>query len=127
MLGGHRHTGENGDVEARGYRVECKYRSRLGLESGYTLKEWIEQAERNVKDEPGKKWALAITGGQSFGSKVFFLIPSDEFIRLTDLDEDRQILDAFKVKYPNPIKRLEVLFREISNQLSDMKGAAQPV
>lgn len=102
-LGGVRHPGLDGDVEARGYRIECKYRANLGLE-GPELREWLEQVNRYRKDNWGKdqKWALAFTGGQGFSnSQIYVTIPIEEFDRLTNVDEDARLLLAFKDKYPD--------------------------
>lgn len=102
-LGGVRWEGLDGDVEARGYRIECKYRAGLGLE-GPELREWLEQVNRYRKDNWSKdqKWALAFTGGQGFAnSQIYVTIPLEEFDRLTKVDEDARLLQAFKEKYPD--------------------------
>lgn len=88
--GGEVWPGQDGDVDAHGYRVECKYRS--GLSSYGELHQHIEQAQRNSKAS-GKPWVLALTGGKDYQNyAVFALVPFEEWDRLSRLEDDKKAL-----------------------------------
>jgi hypothetical protein len=82
LLGGIRHLlSRAGDVEARGYLIECKYRK--DAEGCKALAEWIAQAKNDAK-KLGLKWGVAINFGD--GSGGFVLIPAKDFEMLTRRD-----------------------------------------
>jgi len=84
---GYRHPGLDGDVETRErIRIEAKYRVGLNLESGHTLRDWLDQVYRYVeKWGPDKRWALCFTGGKTYrNSAVFVIIPFAEWRRLVE-------------------------------------------
>lgn len=88
---GYRHPGLDGDVETRQrWRLEAKYRVGLQLESGHTLRDWLDQVYRYVEKWPkGKRWALVITGGKSYrNGAVFVLVTLAEWQRLVALDKE---------------------------------------
>lgn len=111
-LGGYVWSGEDGDVEARGYRVECKYRDNLSLDTTFELRDFHEQILRyqRLPKNKDKPFLFAYTGGQKQRGEIWISMPIDEFIRLSDLDEDSHTLDRFREKYPEHIDRLTVLF-----------------
>jgi hypothetical protein len=84
-LGGYRWPGLDGDIETpEGWRIECKYRAGLKLDSTTELREWLEQVTRYARKwPPGKRWAVAITGGRSFQrGQVFVLLPLEAWLAL---------------------------------------------
>lgn len=96
-MGGSLWSGQNGDVEARGFRIECKYRTGLNLKSGATLREWIEQAKRNVASMPGKNWAIAFTGGRFFNNnESYYIIPRHVFDELTKPEPETDLEDRIE-------------------------------
>jgi hypothetical protein len=71
--------GQDGDVEAHGWRIECK--SRQNWRGINELPAWIKQAKGYTKKwPPNKKWCLAITGGHRTG--MWFLVPDYLFREL---------------------------------------------
>ena len=75
--------GQDGDVEAQGWRIECKYTARWKYV--HRLPDWIAQAQGYAKKWPeGKKWALAITGG--FRSGVYYVVPEEFFKEMIGVD-----------------------------------------
>lgn len=113
-LGGYVWRGEDGDVEARGYRIECKYRDNLSLDTTFELRDFHEQILRYQKliKNKDKPFLFAYTGGQKQRGEIWISMPIDEFIRLSDLDDDRRNLERFREKYPEHVDRLTVLFDE---------------
>jgi hypothetical protein len=87
-VGGYVWRGLDGDVEdyTHGYRIECKYRVGLNLESGHTLKDWLDQVARYaLKWPPGRRWALVFTGGKSYqNAALFVVLPFAEWRRLVE-------------------------------------------
>jgi len=91
VLGGIVWPGQDGDVEARGYRIECKSRSGWRLKSTTELADFIDQIRRYQKEWPeGKRWALAIHGGGK--SPTLICIPIEDFARLTQEVEESPTL-----------------------------------
>lgn len=85
LVGGYRWPGLDGDIETpEGWRLECKYRAGLRLDSTMELREWIEQVTRYSRAwPPEKKWAIAITGGRSFQrGQVFILLSLETWLEL---------------------------------------------
>jgi hypothetical protein len=83
VLGGHLYHQHDGDVTARGYRIECKQREGYRLQSTTELAEWMEQIRRYRKMNPGKKFAFAFTGGRAVRGETWVAVLLDEFERLT--------------------------------------------
>lgn len=84
-VGGYRWPGLDGDIETpEGWRLECKYRAGLRLDSTTELREWLEQVTRYTRRwSSGKRWAIAITGGRSFQrGRVFVLLPLEAWLEL---------------------------------------------
>jgi len=95
-LGGTIWAGQDGDVEARGYRVECKYRSNL---NSAELGDWHNQIGGYEKSNPGKEFVLAYTAGKKFqNAQIWISMKVEEFIRLTNLDKEQKLIDAFKAE-----------------------------
>jgi len=77
-LGAYRWPGLDGDIETpQGWRLECKYREGLVLDRRDELRSWLEQVQGYAKLwPPGKRWALALTGGRSYRrGQVYVLMP----------------------------------------------------
>jgi hypothetical protein len=77
-LGAYRWPGLDGDIETpQGWRLECKYREGLVLERRDELRNWLDQVQGYAKGwPPGKRWALALTGGRSYRrGQVYVLMP----------------------------------------------------
>jgi len=77
-LGAFRWAGLDGDIETvQGWRLECKYRDGLVLSSRDELRSWLEQVYGYAAGwPPGKRWALAITGGRRYRrGQVYVLMP----------------------------------------------------
>lgn len=83
-LGASRWPGHDGDIEFQGWRIECKYRYGLSLDSRSELRHWLEQVYEYAKRwEEGKRWALAITGGNGYRrGAVFVLMPLEFWLEL---------------------------------------------
>lgn len=98
-LGGEKHNGLDGDVDARGFRIECKSRMNLRLDSLTELRSFFDQIQR-YKEMPKNaavKFALAFTGTGSYQKgKYWVAIESTEFKRLTDPVSNRMILDELE-------------------------------
>ena len=110
ILGGEVWRGEDGDVEAREYRIEAKYRANLQLESTHTLRDWIEQLNGyRARWHPEKRCALAFTGGAQSGGHIWVAIPIADFERLTRLDEDRRVVEHLIDKHGNDIELFRAL------------------
>lgn len=120
-LGGYRHEGQDGDVEARGYRLECKFRTGIPLEEipNTELANWFQQIERYQNQNPGKPFALAYSGGRASKQGIWIAVPIEEFIRLTDADEDRRMLSGFHTKYPDAVERVSAVLTELARQISN--------
>lgn len=121
LLGGRKWSGEDGDVEARGYRFECKYRTNLQLESTRTLRDWFEQLNGYRKQWADEKLcALAFTGGAQSGGEIWVAIPIADFDRLTAADEDRRLVADLVAKYGDGTdlyrKFTEALVLELSSR-----------
>lgn len=96
VMGGVVYAGQDGDVEARGYRVECKYRTDLNTAE---IKDWHNQILGYEKRNPGKKFVLAYTGGKAFhNAQIWVSMKIEEFLRLSDLDNDQKMIEAFKAE-----------------------------
>jgi hypothetical protein len=115
ITGGHIHAGQDGDVEARGYRIECKYRSDLQLESSSTLRDWIEQVKRyQLGWDPSKRWAIAVTGGQQQRSEVYMIIPFGDWDRLTKAEEERTAWEQFVKAHPDLTERASAAVQQLA-------------
>lgn len=122
-LGGYVWQGQDGDVEARGYRIECKHRTGLRFEDNFTFRDWIKQvAGYRAKWGAAKHWCLAITGGAQSGGEIFIVLPIEEFERLTELDEDRQLLERFHAKYPDYQERVVKVVEQMACDLAFQKA-----
>lgn len=96
-LGGLIYSGHDGDVEARGYRIECKARSDLKLGSLTELRSIMDQIHGYEKKNPGMRYALAFTGTGSYQrGRYWVAVDSQEFKRLTDPVSPRMILDTLE-------------------------------
>lgn len=128
LLGGTIHPGLDGDVSARGYMLECKYRHDLTLQSTSELREFHEQIERYRREHwpRGQRYALVYTGGKSFNNaQIYVSIPIEEFERLTRENADRQELDHFFDKYPDWRERVLNLIQSLAIRLSQEIRAEQ--
>ena len=77
-LGSYRWPGLDGDIETpQGWRIECKYREGLVMDRRDELRDWLEQVHGYaVRWPPGKRWALALTGGRRYRrGQVYVLMP----------------------------------------------------
>ncbi|MCX2726021.1 AAA family ATPase [Thermomicrobium sp. 4228-Ro] len=77
-LGAYRWPGLDGDIETpQGWRLECKYREGLVLDRRDELRYWLEQVyDYAARWQPGKRWALALTGGRRYRKgQVYVLMP----------------------------------------------------
>jgi hypothetical protein len=84
-LGGLIYSGHDGDVEARGYRIECKARTDLKLDSTTELRTIMDQIQGYEKSNPEMTYALAFTGTGSYQrGRYWVAVDSKEFKRLTD-------------------------------------------
>lgn len=80
-LGGYRWPGLDGDIEIpQGWRIECKYREGLVLDSRSELRYWLEQLYGYAKRwGPEKRWALALTGGRGYRKGAVYVLMPLEF------------------------------------------------
>jgi len=110
--------GQDGDVDAHGVRVECKYRTDLAAYGELT--DHIEQAQRNGKSS-GKPWALAITGGQDYQNYgIFVLLPLEAWDRLCSLEDDMRALEHFKHEYgTDKWEQAAAAFYELARQMAE--------
>jgi len=85
-LGGYRWPGHDGDIEWRNWRIEAKYRRGLVLRSTDELKSWLEQVYGyQRKWEPGKRWAIAVTGGSGYRrGAVYVILPLEAWVELVE-------------------------------------------
>lgn len=110
--GGSVYPGADGDVDAHGYRVECKYRSNLDTYG--ELHHHVEQAQRN-SEASGKPWVLAITGGRDYQNyAVFALVPFEEWDRLSRLEDTKRAL----AQVPAPDSDVWTVFVRATNELA---------
>lgn len=85
--------GHDGDVDARGFRIECKARTGLRLESTTTLRDWMDQIKRYEDQNPGIPYALAFTGtGNYQRGRIWVATDIDNFANLTDPATNGMIL-----------------------------------
>src|SRR6476469_3397269 len=112
-------AGQEGDVQVGPYLVECKYRTGLKLETGFTLRDWHEQMLKYEKAQPDQKVVLAYTGGRSYqNGAVFVSLREAEFLRLKQLDEDQQIIEAFKADRAGDFDYAKRLIQELAVSLA---------
>ena len=96
-LGGLIYSGHDGDVEARGYRIECKARTGLKLGSTSELRSFMDQIKGYEAKNLGMKYALAFTGTGSYQrGRYWVAVDSEEFKRLTDPVSPRMLLDVLE-------------------------------
>lgn len=83
-LGTYRWPGLDGDIEWNGWRIECKYRDGLVLDSRSELKYWLEQVYTYAEAWPeGKRWCIAITGGRAYRKgAVYVLLPLEFWLEV---------------------------------------------
>lgn len=115
-LGGMVWPGQDGDVEARGYRIECKRREKWKLNSTTELSDFMEQVQRYRKGWPkGKKWALALHGGGR--TPTLICIPIEDFELLTrEVEESDSLVEL--------VQRNAHVFRQVL-ELAGMEGHEQ--
>jgi hypothetical protein len=112
-------AGQEGDVQVGPYLVECKFRTGLKLESGTTLREWHEQMLRYEKAQPDQKVVLAYTGGRTYqNAGVWVSVREAEFLRLKKLDEDQQIIEAFKAERAGDFDYAKRVIQELAVSLA---------
>ncbi len=96
-LGGLIYSGHDGDVEARGYRIECKARTDLKLGALTELRQIMDQIQGYEKKNPGMQYALAFTGTGSYQrGRYWVAVDAMEFKRLTDPVSPRMLLDELQ-------------------------------
>jgi hypothetical protein len=96
-LGGDIWTGQDGDVHARGYRIECKARTDLKLDSTTELRQIMDQIHGYEQKNPEETYALAFTGTQSYQrGRYWVAVDATEFKRLTDPVSPRMIMDELE-------------------------------
>lgn len=121
-LGGEIHTGQDGDVKARGYMIECKSRQDLKLHSTTEWREIHDQLMRYVRNDwpRGQKYALAYTGGKScYNAQIWVSIPIEEFIRLTDADQMNQVVEQVLENNPDMKESLWELVVQVASKLNE--------
>ena len=108
--------GQDGDVDARGYRIECKYCSDLLLPSTATLRDWLDQVYRYKEQWPeDQKWALAFTGGKRYrNAQIFMIIPFEEWDRLTREAEERERWRRVMQEYPDIEERVRYAVQQLA-------------
>lgn len=112
-------AGQEGDVQVGPYLVECKFRSGLKLESGLTLQGWHDQMLRYEQSQPDQKVVLAYTGGKTYqNSAIWVSIREKEFLRLKQLDEDQQIIEAFKADNAGDFDYAKRIIQELAVSLA---------
>lgn len=96
-LGGLIYSGHDGDVEARGYRIECKARTDLRLNALNELRQIMDQIKGYEDKNPDCKYALAFTGTGSYQrGRYWVAVDAKEFKRLTDPVSPRMLLDELE-------------------------------
>ena len=115
-FGGTVYTGEEGDVEAYGYRFECKYRTGL---SGFTLKDFLDQINRYEKAVPDKTFLLAITGGKSYqNARYWVMMDRKKAHELFELEREQKLIEAFKAEQAGEIDRAKAIIVELAYSLA---------
>jgi hypothetical protein len=111
FLGGIVWPGQDGDVEARGFRFECKYRQGWQLASSREMLDWLEQVQKYRERNPGTEFALVVWGG---GRKFPPLVCLDiaTFERLTRPDGTGSLRGFLERLYPDLKALVEALERE---------------
>lgn len=95
--GGEIYAGHDGDVVARGYYIECKARTDLKFGATTELRQIMDQILGYEKKNPDRKYIGALTGTGSYQrGRYWFIVPSEEFYRLTDPASPRMILDKLE-------------------------------
>ena len=112
-------AGQEGDVQVGPYLVECKFRTGLKLESGFTLRDFHDQMFKYEQSQPDQKVILAYTGGKSYqNSAVWVSMREAEFLRLKRLDEDQQIIEAFKAERAGDFDHAKHVIQELAVSLA---------
>jgi hypothetical protein len=112
-------AGQEGDVQVGPYLVECKFRTGLKLESGLTLRDFHDQMFKYEKSQPDQKVVLAYTGGRTYqNGAVWVSMREAEFLRLKHLDEDQQIIEAFKAEKAGDFDYAKRLIQELAVALA---------
>jgi hypothetical protein len=108
-LGGRIYTGQDGDVEARGFRIECKYRTAFRLESPGTLADWVAQIERYAVQNPDLDFALAFGGGGRGKLRNWVAVPLLKFEEMTSRLQMLDDLADFVYVYEDAVEEIEKL------------------
>lgn len=108
-LQGRIYTGQDGDVEARGFRIECKFRTAFKLESPTTLADWIAQIERYQKKNPDTDFALAFGGGGRGPLRNWVAVPLSKFEEMTTKLQIIDDLKDFTYVYEDVVEEVEKL------------------
>jgi hypothetical protein len=110
-LGGTVWTGQDGDVDARGFRFECKYRRGWQLQHTREVLDWLKQVERYRDRNPEIAFALVFWGGgRKFEPLV--CIPLSVFDRLTCPDSQSAVRPIVERIYPDLKRIVSVLEQE---------------
>jgi hypothetical protein len=85
ILGGRIYPGLAADVEARGFRIECKHRTGMKLGSTTEFRDFLDQIKRYEDAEPEERFIGAITGGRSYqNGRAWVFMPIETFAELTE-------------------------------------------
>lgn len=109
FLGGRIYTGQDGDVEGRGFRIECKFRTGFRLESPGTLGDWIAQIERYQSKNPDVDFALAFGGGGRGKLRNWVAVPLYKFEEMTRQLQIMDDLKDFNYVYEDAVEEIEKL------------------
>lgn len=123
-LGGTIWQGQDGDVLARGFRIECKFRSDFKLESSTTLRDWVSQVERYRVENPGIDFALAFGGGGRGPTRNWVAVPLPKFEEMTRKLQYLEDLKDFNYVYEDAVEELEKLGMAMAMHILEKRKSA---